>query len=95
MTDIAEPATGWTPQAFSDDLEAAERDLLSHLGAGVLATWDRLPRDIQKVIFDAAIETDRTAIAETRAELAGHRVEREQPGIDGRKEDALGAAAIT
>ncbi len=58
MTDIAEPATGWTPQAFSDDLEAAERDLLSHLGAGVLATWDRLPRDIQKVIFDAAIETD-------------------------------------
>ena len=58
MTDIADPTTAWMPQALSDDLEAAERDLLSHLGAGVLATWDRLPRDIQKTIFEAAIKTN-------------------------------------
>lgn len=58
MTDIAEPETTWTPQTLSEDLEAAERDLLSHLGAGLLTVWDLLPRDIQKTIFEAAIKTD-------------------------------------
>lgn len=70
MTDIAEPTTTWTPQTLSEDLEAAERDLLSHLGAGVLATWDRLPRDVQKIIFDTAIKTDPQDSHRLRTDIA-------------------------
>lgn len=71
MTDIADPALqGFTPKAASEDLETAELDLLSHLGAGVLSTWDRLPRDIQRTIFEAAVKTDPQDAQRLRTDIA-------------------------
>ncbi len=40
--------------AAAESLHAGERGVLQSLGAAVVAQWNRLPRDIQKALFEAA-----------------------------------------
>ena len=60
------PAWGATHAA----LQPSERDVITSLGAAVVARWSELPRDCQRVLFNAAASHTATDTSSLRGHIA-------------------------
>lgn len=71
VVDDARPIGGahYLDWSLPEGLREDERSVIQSLGAGVVARWSRLPRDVQRTLFEAASRRGRTTEA-LRSDIA-------------------------
>lgn len=59
-----------TQLGLDDDLSPSQRDMLLRMGIALVTLWSELPRDIQRVLFEAATGHSPTTDAGVREKVA-------------------------
>jgi hypothetical protein len=57
-------------QQLAEELMEGEEEILFCLGAAAIKAWEKLPRDIQREMFNDAVSAERSSSAERRDALA-------------------------